>query len=106
VILICVSLLASTISAEEKNPYMGAPVQMCKAPNGAITRQKLLYGIEKVGWLKPTIEESAKGVKGKALNNPSPILKKFGGEYAILEKAAYYCCCYVGCQLHCWSDLE
>ena len=61
-ILICVSLLASTVGAEEKNPYMGAPVQMGKAPNGAITRQKLLDGIEKVGWIKPTIEEPAKGV--------------------------------------------
>ena len=61
-ILICVSLLASTVGAEEKNPYMGTPVQMGKAPNGAITRQKLLDGIEKVGWIKPTIEEPAKGV--------------------------------------------
>jgi len=50
------------VSAQDKNPYMGAPVKLGKAPNGAITNQKLLDGIEKVGWLKPTIEEPAKGV--------------------------------------------
>jgi alkyl sulfatase BDS1-like metallo-beta-lactamase superfamily hydrolase len=48
--------------AQEKNPYMGAPVKLGKAPNGAITNQKLLDGLEKVGWFKPTIEEPAKGV--------------------------------------------
>jgi alkyl sulfatase BDS1-like metallo-beta-lactamase superfamily hydrolase len=41
---------------------MGAPVTLGKAPNGAIVNQKLLDGIEKVGWLKPTIEEPAEGV--------------------------------------------
>jgi alkyl sulfatase BDS1-like metallo-beta-lactamase superfamily hydrolase len=52
----------SAVGVEQKNPYMGAPVTLGKAPNGAITNQKLLDGIEKVGWLKPTIEEPAKGV--------------------------------------------
>ena len=61
-ILICALLLAFVVGAEEKNPYMGAPVTMGKAPNGAIADQKLLDGIEKVGWLKTTIEEPAKGV--------------------------------------------
>ncbi|UCG79625.1 MAG: hypothetical protein JSV60_06455 [Desulfobacterales bacterium] len=62
VILIFASLLTSMVSAQDKNPYMGAPVTLGKAPNGAITNQKLLNGIEKVGWFKPTIEEPAKGV--------------------------------------------
>jgi alkyl sulfatase BDS1-like metallo-beta-lactamase superfamily hydrolase len=52
----------STTNAQETNPYMGAPVTLGKAPNGAIANQKLLDGIEKVAWLKPTIEEPAKGI--------------------------------------------
>jgi hypothetical protein len=46
----------------ESNPYMGAPVILGKAPNGAIANKKLLDGIDKVAWLKPTIESPAKGV--------------------------------------------
>ena len=61
-ILICASLMTSAVGAEEKTCYMGAPVTLGKAPNGAIANQKLLDGIGKVGWLKPTIEEPAKGV--------------------------------------------
>jgi alkyl sulfatase BDS1-like metallo-beta-lactamase superfamily hydrolase len=60
--LICVWLSAGTVLAMEENPYMGAPVKLGKAANGAIAPQKLLDGIEKVGWLKPTIEKPAKGV--------------------------------------------
>ena len=55
-------LLISSANAQKKDPYMGAPVSLGKAPNGAITNQKLLDGIEKVGWLKPTIEEPVEGV--------------------------------------------
>jgi alkyl sulfatase BDS1-like metallo-beta-lactamase superfamily hydrolase len=44
------------------NPYMGAPVTLTKAPNGAIANKKLLDGIEKVTWLKPTIEKPADGI--------------------------------------------
>jgi len=56
------SLFASTASATETNPYMGAPVTLVEAPNGAITNKKLLDGISKVAWLEPTIEEPAEGV--------------------------------------------
>jgi alkyl sulfatase BDS1-like metallo-beta-lactamase superfamily hydrolase len=42
--------------------YMGAPVTLVKAPNGAITNKKILDGIDKVGWLKPTIDLPAEGV--------------------------------------------
>jgi len=48
--------------AEEISPYMGGPVTLTKAPNGAITNKKLLDGIEKVAWLKPTIEQPAEGI--------------------------------------------
>ena len=42
--------------AEETNPYMGAPVTLVKAPNGAIANKKLLDGIDAVAYLQPTIE--------------------------------------------------
>lgn len=54
--------LAQTASAQGQrsstaqiDAYMGAPVEMATAPNGAITRKKLLDGIGKVAWVKPTI---------------------------------------------------
>lgn len=49
-------------AASQTNPYMGAPVELGTAPNGAITNKKLLDGIEKVAWLKPTIERPAEGI--------------------------------------------
>ena len=44
------------------NPYMGAPVTLEKAPNGAITNKKLLDRIDDVAWTKPTIEQPAEGI--------------------------------------------
>lgn len=63
-------LLQGTVLAQEKetddstvvNLYMGAPVTLTEAPNGAIANKKILDGIEKVGWLKPTIDEPAEGI--------------------------------------------
>jgi len=52
----------SSALADEVSPYMGGPVELVKAPNGAITNRKLLDGIEKVGWLKPTIEQPVEGI--------------------------------------------
>jgi len=46
----------------EVNPYMGAPVTLSKAPNGAIANKKLLDRIDKVTWLKPTIDQPAEGI--------------------------------------------
>ncbi len=46
----------------ESNLYMGAPVTLMEAPNGAIANKKILDGIEKVGWIKPTIEQPVEGV--------------------------------------------
>jgi hypothetical protein len=48
-----IALLAQPLSAGEPgsaevNPYMGAPVALSKAPNGAIADQKLLDGIAAV----------------------------------------------------------
>lgn len=41
---------------------MGASVTLTKAPNGAIANKKLLDGIDKVTWLKPTIDQPAEGI--------------------------------------------
>ncbi len=58
VALLACSLLLSGVSAQENNPYMGAPVTLVEAPNGAIANKRILDGGEKVGWHKPTIEQS------------------------------------------------
>jgi len=50
------------LPVSQTNPYMGAPVTLTKAPNGAIANKKILDGIEKVAWLKPTIEQPAKEI--------------------------------------------
>jgi alkyl sulfatase BDS1-like metallo-beta-lactamase superfamily hydrolase len=49
-------------NSPEINPYMGAPVTLVEAPNGAIANKKILDGIEKVAWLKPTIEKPVDGI--------------------------------------------
>lgn len=49
-------------STAQIDAYMGAPVEMATAPNGAITRKRLLDGIGDVGWTEPTIEQPAEGV--------------------------------------------
>jgi len=59
--------VAEEIAREEalafgKNRYMGAPITMAKAPNGAITNEELLSRIGDFNWLKPTIENPAKGI--------------------------------------------
>ena len=59
-ILITGSAIAE--QSTETNPYMGAPVTLVKAPNGAIANKKLLDGVGAFNWLKPTIENPAKGV--------------------------------------------
>ena len=63
------SLLSGTALGQESNvaigqidSYMGAPVTLEKAPNGAIANKKILDGIEKVAWLKPTIDQPAEGI--------------------------------------------
>jgi len=57
---------AQTAPAAKSNtplsPYMGAPVELVKAPNGAITNKKLLDRVGDFNWLEPTIENPAKGI--------------------------------------------
>jgi alkyl sulfatase BDS1-like metallo-beta-lactamase superfamily hydrolase len=60
-LLLCFSI-AGPAKADQSNPYMGAPVTLVKAPNGAIANKRILDGIEKVAWTKPTIEQPAEGI--------------------------------------------
>ncbi len=60
--LLSASLFTSATSAAEKSLYMGAPVTLVEAPNGAIANKRILDGGEKVGWHKPTIEQPVEGV--------------------------------------------
>jgi alkyl sulfatase BDS1-like metallo-beta-lactamase superfamily hydrolase len=57
---------ATNLQAQErivrKSPYMGGPVQLTTAPNGALTNKRLLDGVGRVSWLEPTIEQPVKGV--------------------------------------------
>lgn len=50
------------VAQAESNLYMGAPVTLVEAPNGAIVNKKILDGVDKVAWLKPTIEQPVEGV--------------------------------------------
>jgi len=49
-------------STAQIDAYMGAPVELATAKNGAITNKRLLDGIDKVAWPEPTIEQPAEGV--------------------------------------------
>ena len=60
--LLAQPLCASASGTAGVNPYMGAPVALVKAPNGAIANQKLLDGIDEVGWSEPTIEQPVEGI--------------------------------------------
>ncbi len=55
-------LMASETVSAATNQYMGAPVTLVEAPNGAMANKKLLDGIDKVGWIEPTIEQPVPGV--------------------------------------------
>ena len=55
-------MCASEAGTAEVNLYMGAPVALGKAPNGAIANKKLLDGIDEVNWSKPTIEKPVDGI--------------------------------------------
>jgi alkyl sulfatase BDS1-like metallo-beta-lactamase superfamily hydrolase len=70
-LLLAFALLQSTaiaqegdgkVSPPELNPYMGAPVILGKAPNGAIANKKLLVRMDDIAWLSPTIEQPAERI--------------------------------------------
>ncbi len=55
-------MVSAARAGETPSPYMGGQVELVKAPNGAITNKKLLGRIGDFSWLKPTIENPAKGI--------------------------------------------
>jgi alkyl sulfatase BDS1-like metallo-beta-lactamase superfamily hydrolase len=61
-LLLTLTLFQGAAIAQVVDPYMGAPVTLGKAPNGAIANKKLLDRVDKVAWSKPTIEQPAKGI--------------------------------------------
>lgn len=52
----------SNAQTAEISPYMGAPVDLLRAPNGAIANKKLLDRVSDFHWTEPTIENPAEGV--------------------------------------------
>ena len=43
----------------ENDPYMGAPVELVEAPNGAIANKKVIDGADLIAFTKPEIVEPA-----------------------------------------------
>jgi hypothetical protein len=64
--LALIALVAPRVGAAdppmERSAYMGGPVELTKAPNGAITNKRLLDRVGDFTWLEPTIENPAKGI--------------------------------------------
>ena len=67
-LLLIAALAASSanLQAQEPDlpltPYMGGPVELVEASNGAIANKRILDGIGQVAWLEPTIEQPVDGV--------------------------------------------
>ena len=64
-VAIAVSMASGVQAADsgtQPSQYMGGPVELVKAPNGAITNKKLLDRVGDFNWLEPTIENPAKGI--------------------------------------------
>jgi len=57
VLTAALSIGATHLQADEPalppTPYMGGPVELVEAPNGAIANKRLLDGIDKVAWPEP-----------------------------------------------------
>ena len=57
---------AANLRAQEQTlpatPYMGGPVELVTAPNGAIANKRILDGIAEVAWTEPTIEQPPEGI--------------------------------------------
>ncbi|WP_226876939.1 alkyl sulfatase dimerization domain-containing protein [Microbulbifer hainanensis] len=65
IILLCAVGITDSVQAADdapSSPYMGSPVELVKAPNGAITRKDLLERVGDFNWLEPTIENPAEGI--------------------------------------------
>jgi len=56
------ALLAGEPGAEEPSPYMGGPVTLATAPNGAIVNASTLEVTPKIVYTEPTTEKLAEGI--------------------------------------------
>lgn len=75
------SIVVSTSYAQEKSPYMGGEVNLTKAPNGAIARDKVFKIGSQIAYLEPTIDKLADGIwciGGLSLANTTVIEAKDG----------------------------
>jgi hypothetical protein len=61
ILLACWAIAPAAI-AQDLSPYMGGPVDLVEAPNGAIANKKILDGIDEVSWTEPTIDTPAEGI--------------------------------------------
>ena len=65
-LIIALAASAANLQAQEPDlpltPYMGGPVELVEASNGAIANKRILEGISEVAWLEPTIEQPVDGV--------------------------------------------
>ena len=59
--LLTIALVAPAM-AENLSPYLGGPVELVTAPNGATARQEVLETAAKLLYLEPTTEQLADGV--------------------------------------------
>ena len=53
---------STAANAQEANPYMGGPVNLVKAPNGAIVNEKVLTTLPKLVYAEKTVEKVADGI--------------------------------------------
>ncbi len=61
-LLLTFTSLQNTVIAQEANIYMGAPVTLEKAPNGAIANKKLLDRVDETVCREPVILQPAEGI--------------------------------------------
>jgi len=64
-VVFAVSMVSGAQAADSRaqlSPYMGGPVELVQAPNGAIANKKLLDRVGDFNWLEPTIENPAPGI--------------------------------------------
>ena len=54
--------LCGTAMADEPSRYMGGPVKLVEAPNGAVVNAEVLETLPRIAYFEPTVEEVAEGV--------------------------------------------
>lgn len=60
-LMFAVLAMVTTVSAEVPSRYMGGPVELATADNGATVNAKLIEAYPKCWYTKPTVEEIVDG---------------------------------------------